>query len=231
MVRGIGRIGPGRPVFSELQQNGDPPKSTLAAQLVNHFTDGKKHPKNQDQETFRQLLREVLGAESEQQCQTDKYETDTDVNYKLIYVIVKAGLETPTRDDPFSEQDERLRQVIDSLVAVECTIRRDPDALFVVPSSQGPGPNCHGPLFIWLIPKVLALAGQSSDGGIRAGILKLLKTILSLERKTHIGGVNLHSILKYSKGCIKGQSVVLRSGLGAANQTSKTFCHTLKLPP
>ena len=205
MARGVGRSGSGRPVFGEMQQNGDPPQSTLAAQLVNRFTDGKNRLEHQDQETFRQLLREVLGAESEQLRQAQTHDTDNDVNCKLVYVIVKAGLETLASGNPFGGQSERSRQAVDSLAAVEYTLRKSPEILFVPTPGHESLPNPNGPLFLWLIPKLLGVAGQLQDDGVGDCLLKLLRTIVSVERKIHIKGVRIYSIVKYVKGCVKGQ--------------------------
>lgn len=204
MARGMARTGSGRPVFSELQQNGDIPPSTLAAQLVNHFTDGRKHSKNQDQETFRQLLQEVLDAEDEQHPRPEAFETNSHVNYKLIYVIFKAGLEVLISEDPFSRPDEQDRQASDSLAAIEHTIRRNPDVLFVVPSSQETDPKSKAPLYLWLVPKLMALTGYSKSDRIRDGVIRLLKTAVVVERKVHIREVKINSVLKYIKGCTKG---------------------------
>ena len=209
MARGVARTGSGRPVFSELQHNGEPPKSTLAAQLVNHFTDGKKHSRNQDQETFRQLLQEVLGSEDEQYPRTEAIETDSVVNYKLIYVIFKAGLEALHSEDPFGQQDEKHKQAVDSLAAIELTIRRSPEVLFAAPSNQESDPKLKGPLFLWLVPKLLNLTGKSQDRGITDCVIQLLKTSLINEKKVHSKGKNLNLVLKYLKGCIKGQYIVL----------------------
>ena len=205
MARGVARTGSGRPVFSELQQNGDIPQSTLAAQLVNHFTDGRKRSKNQDQETFRQLLQEVLDAEDEQHPRPEAFETNSNVNYKLIYVIFKAGLEVLNSEDPFSRPDEQDKQASDSLAAIEHTIRRNPEVLFVVPSSQETDPKPKAPLYLWLVPKLLALTGYSESDGIRDGVIRLLKTAVVVERKVHIREVKINSVLKYIKGCTKGQ--------------------------
>ena len=204
MARGMGKPGSGHPVYNELQPNGEPPQSTLAAQLVNHFTDGKKHSRNQDQETFRQLLREILNADRQENSRGEANETDSDVNYKLIYVIVKAGLDILNADDPFDEKSELLRQATDSLAAIELTIRRSPEILFIVPSRQDPNPKSSGPLYLWLVPQLLGLAGHARDDGVGDGILRLLTTALLAEGKTHTKGGKMHSIFKYVKGCIKG---------------------------
>ena len=204
MARGPGRSESGRPVLHKLSQNAEPPQSTLAAQLVSHFTDGKKHPKNQDEETFRQLLREILGTESGHIVRAEPLETDSDVDCKLIYVIVKAGLENVYSDDPFNGKIELSRQAADSLTAINFTIKRNPEVLFVAPQFQGPDPRPIGPLYLWLLPKLLALIGCLQDSETVDGVIRVLTTLLVTERKTHVKRANLNPILKYVKGCING---------------------------
>jgi len=206
MARGVARTSSGRAVFSDVPQNGDAPQSTLAAQLVNHLTDGRKHSKNQDQETFRQLLGEILGAESESGSQVQMHESNNDDGYKLIYVLVKAGLETMINEDPFGDQGELSQQALDSLAAVESTLRSNPEVLFVDAPRHVPGTDRHGPLFLWLVPKIIAVTSQSIEKELRQGVLKLFRTILSLERKINKCGARRNSILKYTRGCVKGES-------------------------
>ena len=182
-------------MLNELSQNAEPPQSTLAAQLVNHLTDGKKHHRTQDAETFRQLLREILATESGQIVRTEPLQTDSDVDYKLIYVIVKAGLENLKMD---------TRQATDSLTAIDFTIKRNPEVLFVAPQFQGPDPRPVGPLYLWLVPKLLALTGFLQDSEMIAGVLRVFTTLLVFERKTHVRRVNLRPVLKYVKECING---------------------------
>ena len=205
MVRGVGRTVPGRPVLGEIQQNGDPPQSTLAAQLVNHFTDGRKRSKTQDQEAFRQLLREILSTESELGSQNQAQETDCALNYKLIYVIVKAGLDSLDHVTSFNEQGERCKQVINSLSAVGSTLKRCPEILFMDAPSEESGSSPHGPLFSWLISKLLLVIGQQEEDNILKGTSKLLETILLLDRKTHFKGTKKSPILNHLKGCVNGQ--------------------------
>ena len=204
MARGVGRSGSGRPVPNELSQNAEPPQSTLTAQLVSHFTDGKRHTRTQDEETFRQLLREILGAENGQVVRAEPLETDSDVDCKLIYVIVKAGLEKITSDDPFSGKTEVTRQAADSLTAINFTIKRNPEVLFVAPEFQGPDPRPIRPFYLWLLPKLLSIAGCLQDSETIDGVLRVLTTFLVTERKTHVRSVNLYPVLKYVKGCING---------------------------
>ncbi len=198
-----GRSGSGH-ASNEFFRNAELPQSTLAAQLVSHFTDGKKHPRTQNDETFRQLLQEILDAESGQVVRPEPLETDSDVDCKLIYVIVKAGLEKISSDDPFNGKTEMSRQAADSLTAINFTIKRNPEILFAAPQFQGPDPRPIGPLYLWLVPKLLSIAGCVQDSGTIDRVLRVFTTSLVTERKTHVKSVTLHPILKYVKGCING---------------------------
>ncbi len=203
MARRVGRSGSGH-ASNELFRNAELPQSTLAAQLVSHFTDGKKHPRTQNDETFRQLLQEILDVESGQVVRPEPLETDSDVDCKLIYVIVKAGLEKISSDDPFNGKTEMSRQAADSLTAINFTIKRNPEVLFAAPQFQGPDPRPIGPLYLWLVPKLLSIAGCVQDSETIDRVLRVLTTSLVTERKTHVKSVTLHPILKYVKGCING---------------------------
>lgn len=211
MARGVGRGASG----SELQQDTDLPQSTLAAQLVDRFTDGKKHSKSQDQETFQLLLREILGCERGQKARGEALENNKDVDCKLIYVIVKAGLEKPTFDDPFNGQVGLTKPVIDSMTAIEFTIRRNPEVLFAFLPNQEHESRSVGPLYMWLLPKVLAIIGSTDKKEVIDTALQVLKTALVTERKTHIKGLKIGRVLKYVKGCITGSPpwVLISSGL------------------
>ena len=204
MARGARRCGPGRAVLSQLPQIADPSQSTLAAQLVSHFADAKKHPRNQDEETFGQLLQEILSTESGQVVCPHPLETDSDGDCKLIYVIMKAGLEKVTLNDPFNGNNGLSGQAIDCLAAINFTIKRNPKVLFVAPRFQELDPRPIGPLYLWLLPKLLALAGCLQDRETIDGVLCVLTTLLVNERKAHIRRVNSQPVQKYLKGCING---------------------------
>ena len=204
MARGFGRAGSSRPISIEVQQNGEAPQSTLAAQLVNQLADSKRPPKNEDQETFRHLLREILDAKSDHGSQTLSHELDSDGDYKLIYVVVKAGLEAQAGDSPFSKQADYSKQAIDSLAAIEATVLRNPEVLYATASAQVLGSEHNGPLFLWLVPKLLTTTGQSQDETVTDSVLELFKTALLLESKMRKNTANKYAILKYMKGCFKG---------------------------
>lgn len=181
----------------------DPPPSTLAAQIVDGLTKRKEHSKHQDQESFRQLLREILDVDDEH---SDSVETNVEVNHKIIYVVVRSGIEVLFQDDPFNKIDDLLQQGLSSLAVIRLTIQRSPEVLFFRPEIHEPDPKLGGPLFLWLIPILLSLLAWNGDSGIQEAALRALETILKIERKTHFRGMKPKSVLKYIQGCVKGKS-------------------------
>jgi serine/threonine-protein kinase ATR len=181
----------------------DPPPSTLAAQIVDSLTKRKEHSKYQDQESFRQLLREILDVDD---GHPDSIETNVEVNHKIIYVVVRSGIEVLFQDDPFNKKDDLTQQCLSSLAVIRLTIQRSPEVLFFTPEIHEPDPKLGGPLFLWLIPKLLSLLAWSGDFRIQEAALRALQTILEIERKTHCRGIMPQSVLKYIQGCVKGES-------------------------
>ena len=201
MARGVGRNDSSRPALNG--PNGDPPQSTLAEQLVNRFTRETRTVPLQDDDTFTQLLREVLDGEAYLNS-ANTPETNLDVTYRLIYVIVKAGLDLLTSDDPFAWHDERTNQALDSLKAIELTSRRSPNALFYVPSSSIDPSLEDTPLVMWLLPKLLALMVFEKFNIVRGGLESLLVNLIFLEAKLHPKGFKSRCIERYLKAIVEG---------------------------
>ena len=223
MARGVGRNDSSRPALNGL--NGDPPQSTLAEQLVNRFTSDTRILPPQDDDTFTQLLREVLDGDAYlNSAQTP--ETNLDVTYRLIYVIVKAGLEVLTSDDPFARHEERTDQALTSLKAIELTFCRSPNALFHVPSSSIDATLENIPLILWLLPKVLALLSFEKSDIVQTGSASLLVNLISLEVKLHPKRVKSRCIERYLKAVAEG----LHSESSPSSASTKTICRSLHKP-
>ena len=229
MARGVGRSETGSHIHNESSQNVEPPQSTLAAQLVSHFTDGRHHPRDQDEETFRQLLQEILGAESRRAVRAESPETDSDIDCKLIYVIMKVGLKQMNLDDPFNGKINLGTQTTDCLTAIIFTVERNPEVLFVAPQFKGLDSRPFGPLYLWLLPKLMVLIGCLKESEEIDAVSRVFSTFLTIERKTRVRRVILRPILKYMKGCINGQHAFCAPrSVSRAHESLKTFCPILK---
>ena len=196
--------GVNRPTNGERPQNGDAPSSTLAAQLVQRFTNGTKRSKNQDSEAFRQLLSEVLGTASDQSFSSETLENDVNINTKLIYVIVKAGLESLPSHSLFDSGSETYSQLVDSLVALEITLSRCPEVLFVKSPNQETQPYGSGSLYQWLLLKLFAFLTNPDILDGDEGVDRLLKLCILKDEKLQFTPFKRRPILTYIKGCIRG---------------------------
>ena len=206
MARGAGRSGSGRPVLNELHPNSEPPQSTFAAQLVQRITNGERQHRNQDEETFKQLLKEVLDSENEPSATASASEANLEVNYKLIYVILKAGLDTVVQENPFIQRDALMKQAVESLTAIDITLRRTPSVLFISPPVEGDISRRDVPLLLWLMPRVLSLFTIEENEEVATASEKLFNGALAVEEKLHLPGVKHKSLFRYLQGCASGQS-------------------------
>lgn len=201
------RLAQGQNASKETMNNGNPPASTLAAQIVDDLTRGKTQPNHQDQERFRSLLREILDANNEDGEEiTQGVETNTNVNCRLIYVVIRAGLEASLNEDPFKNQAELNKQALESLSVVELTLRRSPEVLFSAPERTETDLQLHGPLYLWLVPRLFNVLGRNEDREVRLGVLRVLQTSVLVGRKGHLKQIKVQLVLKYIQGCIKGKS-------------------------
>lgn len=184
--------------------NGEVPPSTRAAQLAEYLVDGKGGSKSQDEESYLQLLREVLGTGPDQSANEETLETDVDVNRRLIFVIVKAGIEMPAEPNPFLNKNASNSQIIESLKAVNVTIRRTPAVLFSAPFYENTGSNHHGLVYQWLFPKILGLSATSQEPDVHYQVVTILSSCILAEKKLQRPTSPSQAIWTYVKGFTRG---------------------------
>jgi serine/threonine-protein kinase ATR len=150
------------------QRDGDvAPPSTIAAQIVhNRANVTREEPENQ--ELFGRLLQEYLNDPIAE-------DASLETNAQLIHVVAEAGLDAVQKADPFAP-NAAARRASDSLQVLELTIRRSPQILFYNGSDtsiDGASP----PLILWLLPKILGLAGRD---GTYSQVVSFLNTCVHL---------------------------------------------------
>lgn len=198
------RLAQGLAIPTEIVQNGDSPASTLAAQLVDNLARAKIHPKHQDQEKFRKLLREILDTEGDVDEATRVTESNISVNCRLIYVVIRAGLEASFDQDPFVRQGDWVKQALESLLVVGLTLRRCPQVFFSTLEGCETDLQLDCPLFIWLVPRLLLILVRNEEKNVRQGVLQVFKTILTVEQRDHFNHLKLQSVQKYIRGFVNG---------------------------
>lgn len=135
------------PATTNGQINGNPPPSTIAAQIVHNATTSHDHQDANPKVPFGDLVREFL-----QHPSTD--EPDPQL-VALICVIAEAGLESLFKDDPFA-QDQQRQQGVDSVAALSLIVEKKPHLLLSAKASDDEA-SPRPPLLLWLLPKLLGL--------------------------------------------------------------------------
>lgn len=127
--------------------NGNPPPSTIAAQIVHNAANTHSKQDAASKVTFGELLKEFL-----QHPNTD--EPDAQL-VAFICVVAEAGLESLFRDDPFA-QDEQREQGIRSINAITYLLHQKPHLLLQPKDGEDSGTS-RPPVILWLFPKLLGL--------------------------------------------------------------------------
>jgi serine/threonine-protein kinase ATR len=143
---------------------GNPPSSTIAAQIVHNATKINSRHDTATKVTFGELVKEFL-----QHPSTD--EPDSQL-VALICVIAEAGLVGLSKDDPFT-QDQQQQQGIDSIAALKFLIQQKPHLLLSVKGEGGDG-SLQPPLFVWLYPKLLGLLTHATLRPLHQHVRELL---------------------------------------------------------
>jgi len=187
--------GSGAPqTVSHGSSTGDIPPSTIAAKIVHNHQDATTRQEPESKQLFGQLLQEYLNDAAGE----DAVEKSVETNAKLISIVVEAGLDSLLKDNPFA-QDLLLPQAGDSLKVIRITIERAPEVLFYWDGREG-----QPQLYLWLVPKMLALLGRKFLASLEEPLEVLLAACLvSLSRMPEM----LHNVMLVGKvlaSCVDG---------------------------
>lgn len=175
--------------------NGNPPPSTIAAQIVNNASTSNGHHKPESKLAFESLLDEFLANPSTS-------ELDTDLNVNFISIIAEGGLDALLQDSLFA-LDQLLRLAVKSILAIKHNIQQKPHLLFT-PRHDGGSGTPRPPLFLWLLPKILGLVGHANFEPIQEDLQGLLSTCLqTVSRKANLWG-HAVSIQQLFRSCVSG---------------------------
>ncbi len=180
---------------------GDSPASTLAAQIVNRISTTSRQPHSGTGESFEQLLLEILASDGSTSPGNSTVETNAHVNCRLVHVVTRAGIEVLLIDDPFSSWDHLLSQASTSLAVIDLTIQRTPDVLYL---DFADGSAAGIPLFLWLMPKLLAFIGVQEYGTLQDKLAQILSTALSAKPSSATVWQRSGPMLQYFQECVEG---------------------------
>ena len=186
-----------------LQSNADLPPSTLAAQLVESLTRAKRCSNHRDRADFENLL-QIFETEQDRGQHAEIHE-DVEESAKLIDVVVKAGLDPLCQDNPFEGRNTVVNQATRSLRVVDATIKRCSEVLCFQNSRRDADSRFCGPLYLWLVPKLLAVGTYEQDEGLHSAAAAVTHTIIDVDRKVRSKAVKPHRFNRYTIGCVRGR--------------------------
>lgn len=206
MARSNGMVS--RPTPNGHVPDGEIPQSTLAAQLL-HRLEGDQRGSSYQRVTFRQLLQEVLDVHREPSGSAVSVNSDV-TNYKLVFVIVKAGLEPLIAGDSLSHHEESIEQALDSIKAVSLTLSQTPGLLAVAIGNDTQNEVSNTPMLFWLLPKLVLLMCLSKIESVRIACENCLLDVLAMDAKMHVKGYKSRASLRFLQGCANGKRIQLR---------------------
>lgn len=172
---------------------GNPPPSTIAAQIVHNASNIHARQDAAAKVSFGELVKEFL-----QHPNTD--EPDQQL-VALISVIAEAGLEGLFKDDPFA-QDQQRQQGIDSIAALKLILKQKPHLLLSTKDGDEDG-SPRPPLLLWLYPKLLGLLTHATLHSVHKSVQELLTLCLEVQVQTSALWRHAAAVVQLYKSCVQ----------------------------
>ncbi|RYP77529.1 hypothetical protein DL771_001102 [Monosporascus sp. 5C6A] len=176
-----GRPGPqGRENFTNSStHHGQPPPSTLAAQLVENISASTRS--SRPDETAE--LSKLIGIIERVKDEPDNLKTQEERvghNHMLIYVYARVTLEGLKWDDPFADRVHLRSEALGAINFLKVAVAETPEVLL---ATSDPGRflfRGKEPLWIWIFPKVLKMLGYNESVDLAAAIEPFFHTVFSV---------------------------------------------------
>ncbi|PYH97770.1 hypothetical protein BO71DRAFT_346316, partial [Aspergillus ellipticus CBS 707.79] len=147
-------------------------------------------------EAFSQLRHELIeGKYSHLQLNN----STADVS-KLIYIVLKAGLEPCVKEDESGKKGLQ-GQLVDCLDILQTVVDKAPLALLEIPDPGILEKDAYAPLYIWLIAWLFQLLASWSDDNIRDQVNGILSSIVSISYKNTRPWPSFLGIAAFLKAC------------------------------
>ncbi|KAH0602256.1 uncharacterized protein H6S33_009866 [Morchella sextelata] len=186
--------------FSGSQYGDQPPPSSVAVIVQNLSKNGSGSSRMVDRDTFQQLLAEVMGTDGDPSDAS--LEDNVRINYKVVEVVMEAGISVLLNGDPFASTSDLLLQATNSLLVVRLTIQRSPQVLFCQPSVEHAAEPNRPILFLWLLPRLFPLLGHKVAENIKLELIQTIEAILIAAAKESEAWKYLTTVMGYCRSCV-----------------------------
>lgn len=179
-----------------------PPPSSVAVIVQNLSKAGDASTGIVDRDIFQQLLAEVLGPDGADPSDTAWFEDNIGVNYKVVEVVMDAGISILLQEDPFASTNDLLLQATNSLLVVRLTIQRSPQVLFCPPPAEHTTEANRPVLFLWLLPRLLPLLGHRIADTLKQELLETIEALFVAAARTPDAWKYLTTAMRYCRSCV-----------------------------
>ena len=180
-------------------QPSEPASSILAAHFPSRLASQGPSARQLSRETFSQLREELFRERYNQQSRLG--ESIADVN-KLICIVLKAGLEvSPSKGDLIKGLEQ---QVLDCLDIIHASVEKNSQVLWDISDPLIIGESAHAPLFVWLVLRLIKLAGTWSLSTIQDKIHQTFGVIVSFQHRQLRSSSQCSNILTFLCACLSG---------------------------
>ncbi|RYP81209.1 hypothetical protein DL769_002101 [Monosporascus sp. CRB-8-3] len=176
-----GRPGPqGRENFTNgSTHHGQPPPSTLAAQLVENISASTRS--SRPDETAE--LSKLIGIIERVKDEPDNLKTQEERvghNHMLIYVYARVTPEGLKWDDPFADRVHLQSEALGAINFLKVAVAETPEVLLATSDPTRFLFRGKEPLWIWIFPKVLKMLGYNNSVDLAAAIESFFQTVFSV---------------------------------------------------
>jgi serine/threonine-protein kinase ATR len=183
--------------------HGGPPPSTLAAQLVENISTTTTSSRPDETQELKRLFVEIERVKN--QADVPKtLEEQVDNNHTLIYVYSRVALDNLKWDNPFTDQDVLTSEVLKAINFLKITIKETPDVLDHTISDGTFLFRGQEPLWLWILPKVLRLLGNSRCLPLVPAIEDFCGFLLLISGQNKASAHRLKLIATYLQGVVQG---------------------------
>jgi len=180
-----------------------PPRSTLAAQLVENISPTAKATRPDETDELKRLFSIIEKVKNEPDLlQTP--EEQVEHNHMLIYVYARVVLESLKWDDPFADQAALQADALKAINFIKVTVKETPDVLEY--TTDGTSFLIRGtePLWLWILPKVLRMLGHAKWPALSPVIEDFCRFLLLPQNPNRTIRTVATPVIRYFQGVVGG---------------------------
>ncbi len=183
--------------------DGGPPPSTLAAQLVENISASTRSSRPDETRELKKLFA-IIEEVKNQPDLLKTPEEQVEHNHKLIYVYAQVVLDALKWDDLFANREALRTEALNAIQFLRITIKETPSVLAYRADEGTFIFRGQEPLWLWVLPKVLAMLGHHHCIPIAPTIEELCRFIIFSSARTPVLAAVAGDLVRYFQGNVQG---------------------------